>query len=241
MTHCLTFNVESEESFHLDAQTEESIVTIVRAVVEVSDYLLAIETKIFGCKALDAGLEASYLRSWMSVIGLWSGARDKTQSRNKFTNEQVYRTLMNIRQFNGNLDMQQEFGNLDMLKELCGGCAMIKENLQYAVYEDDHGNFGRTGHGVLPEPGDVICYIKGTSFRFILRPEDSEWRLVGTAPGKMPLSQTEVAPRDFKGVNDPKILEHYEKNKELRKIEDLRMMEDYWEANKSKTRRIVLH
>jgi hypothetical protein len=228
----LTFNVESEESIHLDALSKESLVTTVQALVKVSDYLLAIETKIFGCKALDAGLEASYLRSWMSAIGLGSGARDKTQSRKKFTVEQVYRTLMNIRQFDG---------NFDMLQELCGGCAMIKENLQYAVCEDDHGNFGRTDRGVLPEPGDMICYIKGTSFRFILRPEDSEWRLVGTAPGQMPLSQTEVVPEDLKGVNDPKILEHYEKNIELRKFENLRMMEDYWEANKSKTRRIVLH
>ncbi|KAH8787674.1 heterokaryon incompatibility protein-domain-containing protein [Hyaloscypha finlandica] len=228
----LTLEFESEESVHLDALSKESIVTIVQAVVEVSNYLLAIETKIFGCKALDAGLEASYMRRWMSVIGLGSGARDKTQSRNKFNDEQVYRTLMNIRQFDG---------NLDMLQELCGGCAMIKENLQYAVYEDDHGNFERTRHGVLPEPGDMICYIKGTTFRFILRPEDSEWRLVGTAPGKMPLSQTEVAPGDLKGLHDPKILEHHEKTRELRKFEDLRIMEDYWEVNKSKTRRIVLH
>jgi hypothetical protein len=225
----LTFSVESEES-------KKSIVTTVEALVldlvKVSDYLLAIETKIFGCKALDARLEASYLRSWMSAIGLGSGARDKTQSRNKFTDEQVYRTLMNIRQFDG---------NFDMLQVLCGRCAIIKENLQYTVYEDDHGNFGRTDRGVLPEAGDMICYIKGTSFRFFLRPEDSEWRLVGIAPGSMPLSQIEVAPKDFKGVNDPKILDHYEKNRELKKIEDLRMMEDYWEDNKSKTRRIVLH
>lgn len=213
----LTLEFESEESVHLDTPSKESIVTIVQAVVKVSYYLLAIETKIFGCKALDAGLEASYLRSWMSVIGL---------------DKQVYRTLMNIRQYDG---------DLDMLQKLCGGCAMIKENLQYAVYKDDHGNFGRTGHGVLPELGDMICYIKGAAFRFILRPEDSEWRLVGTAPGELPLSQKGVAPEDLKGVNDPKILDHYEKTKELGKFEDLRMMEDYWEANKSKTRRIVLH
>jgi hypothetical protein len=64
---------------------------------------------------------------------------------------------------------------------------------------------------------------------------------VGTAPGVLPLSQPEVAPGDFKGFHDPKIIEHYEKTKELRKFEDLRIMEDYWEANKSKTRRIVLH
>jgi hypothetical protein len=63
---------------------------------------------------------------------------------------------------------------------------------------------------------------------------------VGTAPGVLPLSQTEVAPGDLKGLHDPKILELREKTKELRKSEDLRIMEDYWEVNKSKTRRIVL-
>jgi hypothetical protein len=64
---------------------------------------------------------------------------------------------------------------------------------------------------------------------------------VGTAPGGLPFSQTEVAPVDLKGLDDPKILEDHQKTKELRKFEGLRIMEDYWEVNKSKTTRIVLH
>ena len=42
-------------------------------IIEVSNYLLAIETKIFGCKVLYAGFETSQLRNWISTIGVESG------------------------------------------------------------------------------------------------------------------------------------------------------------------------
>jgi hypothetical protein len=194
--------LESKDPTQLKSISKESTRALMKNIIEVSNYLLAVETKMFGCKVLYAGFETSQLRNWISTIGVESGG------------EQIYRTLVNIDQFDPD--------DFDMLIQLCALCAILASTLRYAMYEDDHGNIERTTrYDVLPKPGDKICYIKGAKFKFILRPEADEWRLIGLARGYFPLSQTEVALGDLKSLKDPEIRDDYEKSLRSREFEDL--------------------
>ena len=63
--HDLELQFESETSAKLKPETGESISKLAESIVSVQLALLAAETKLFGCKALDANIEASQLQKWI--------------------------------------------------------------------------------------------------------------------------------------------------------------------------------
>lgn len=202
---------DSEEPSQMTLASEMAFQKMVKDIAKVYKALSICEIKWFGCRALDANLEASRLQRWISGLTIGFNTLGEKQLIQGYTAEEVYRKLMNIRQFNGGAEI------IEVIAALANYCAMISKDLQRSLYEDDQGNFGRPrNRGVLPAPGDVICYLRGSSFRFLLRLENSEYRLVGSTTGQFPLS-------------------------EKKELKDMGLWEDYWAANKAKTRRIIIH
>jgi len=93
---------------------------------------------------------------------------------------------------------------------------MIWTKFRRSSWQDTDG-----GHGaplerhVRPAPNDYVCHVRGSLGRFILRPEGAEYRLIGTAGGAIPMSGVEA--------------------------EDLRKWERFWDENKGKTSRVIIH
>jgi hypothetical protein len=201
----------SEDTSQITSGSLMAFEEMTGAIIDVYKIVLACETIWFGCRALDAHLEAPRLQKWISGLTLNFGTLGKESLIQGYTAEELYRRLMNIQLTTGGADF------IDLIGALASYCAMISESLQCSLYEDDQGNFGAPrNRGVLPAPGDVICYLRGCSFKFLLRLEGSEYRLVGVTTGLFPLSQT-------------------------KELKDMGLWDDYWTANKAKTRRIIIH
>lgn len=59
-------------------------------------------------------------------------------------------------------------------------CNHIRDRFEYATYEDNMGNFGTLSNkDDLPAVGDIVCSLRRSIHKFILRPEEDEWRIVG--------------------------------------------------------------
>jgi hypothetical protein len=203
---------EPEESSQITLGTRTAVRKMIRAIIEVYETLLVCEIKWFGCRALDANLEASQLQKWISGVTVGFQASGEILLVQGYTAEVLYRTLMNIRQPTGRADI------MEVIWPLANYCAMIAESLKFSLYEDDQGNFGRPrNRSVLPTPGDVICYLRGSSFRFLLRVENGECRLVGAAHGNIPIPM------------------------EKTELKDMGIWEGFWEENKAKIRRVIIH
>ncbi|KAK4246558.1 hypothetical protein C7999DRAFT_33079 [Corynascus novoguineensis] len=204
---------ESEDSAVMLSQSAEKIRGLARAIVMVHDVVLAIETKWFGCRALDANLTPAELDAWIDAlqIGFREMAAIDTPQHHRHTARQLYVTLMNL------TDSIIENG-IDFITAMSEYCATLKFALRASMFQDSSGAYGRVRvHNVLPIPGDAICYLKGSSLRFVIRPEQDGWRLVGADWGRLPFGVAE--------------------NQNVGTVEQF---EAFWTSNRHKTQRIVL-
>jgi hypothetical protein len=162
--------------------------------------LIYYEQKLFGNLALHAGLSKSRLEKWINALTAGFDV-DTDAFYGSLSVEKVYRMF---------------WGNQDDIEAILHFCNHIRLRFQYATYEDDLGDFSiPRDKDDLPNVGDVVCFLKGSEHKFILRPEGDEWRLVGARP----CSQ----------------------EKEKEEHEMLAEYCEFWDRNAKETKRIIIH
>jgi hypothetical protein len=182
----------------------ESETTISKLAENTCTAILYYEEKLFGNHALHAGLSKSRLEKWINALTAGFDV-DTNAFYGSPSVEKLYRM------FRG------ERGDSDLaIEAILHFCYCIRSRVQYAMFEDDLGDFSRPRvKDDLPNVGDVVCFLKGSKHTFILRPEDSEWRFVST----MAFSQ----------------------EKEKKEHEMLADYRGFWDRNAKETKRIIIH
>ncbi|KAK4125188.1 HET-domain-containing protein [Parathielavia appendiculata] len=202
---------ESDDSAVMLPQSREQISRLASSVARVHAVLMSVETKWFGSRALDANLTTAQLDGWISALqSLRNGLDIDRPLFHGYSGRQLYSKLVN-------LDIEADFDFFSALSEYC---AAIKLTLGASIFQDSNGVYGRLfGYKpkARPAPDDAICYIKGSMYRFLIRPEQGCWRLVGADMGFHPVVDAE---REDEG--------------------SVQQWEAFWASNKHNTRRIVL-
>jgi len=156
-------------------------------------------------------LSGPELQSWINFL---CTGYDSTTPRDfgHFRKEDLYAKLMNM----GLGTLQRDFCEPGFMEDMGSFVHTIWVKFRRSSWQDTDGGHGAPlGRHVRPAPDDHICHLRGSLGRFILRAEGAEYRIVGTAGGQIPWS----------GVD----------------AEDLRKWEQFWDENRHKTRRVILH
>jgi len=212
-------NIISEDSAELDSESRRTLRTVVDGIVQTRKALIDIEVDAFGCTALHSGLNPTDIQKW--IAGISAGFADPNNNTEhdveNGTGDNMYRMLM---------DNSRRQDWIDNIEALASFCASIKLRFRYFIYRDESGDYSRPLKiDTEPKPGDILCFLKGASYKFILRPEDNEWRLVGTASGLLPV------------LNDLSL----ELSTEEGENKTTKAAEAFWDTNKAKTTRIIIH
>jgi len=212
----------SEDCAELDSASKKGIEDLIFGIYQAREALIEREIEVFGCPALDSGITSIALQQWI--------ANTSSQNRDldRFANDDVaintawrlYRLLMDKSQVSWVEDWLRTF------LELASFCVNINLRFRYFTYREESGDYGQPLKlDTEPKPGDILCFLKGASHKFILRPENNEWRLVGTASGWLPV-MSNLSLESSTGK------EKYEIDKAV---------EAFWDTNKAKTTRIIIH
>ena len=161
----------------------------------------------------DAGLEPWRLQQWIESL---SSGYGKRRGKNDFetvhgmTRESVYNVLMKF--------PNPALNTPKIPFTVASFAATVKETMAHARYEEESGISGvPKDASIIPKPGDMICYLRNSFYKFILRPENEEWRLIGLAASAFYMTRKEV------------------------ESEDTTVWNDFWDANKERVKRIIIH
>jgi hypothetical protein len=120
---------ESEDSAVMLPQSQEKIVNLAKAISKIYAVLLSVETRWFGCRALDANLTPVELDRWIAALEIrFRGIQSIDDPRwNGYSARQLYERLVNL----PTISLE---ANFDFFSAISGYCAMIKLALRASMF-----------------------------------------------------------------------------------------------------------